>query len=215
MWWHISESIRTSVHLSPRAQFQPQDCWSFSAKNWFPASYFICYIFLLPDHCGSALAFSDVLMYCICAVCVLLCFYPAPPHRPFVGSLSGLLLSFSHSWIEKYSKYIWYAALFLFGILPKSVSNLKLLLQISFCRRWCYVTSNLHVKVKGWLFLQGVKQTKWNASLRWKLGFRLRVKISFGIVSPSSSVLLSMVVSPSRGVLSPSPPSLSYSVTSG
>lgn len=162
MRWHISESIRTSVHLSPRAQFQPQDCWSFSAQNWFPASYFIRYVFLLPDHGGSAQPqphWPSQTYWCtVGAVCVLLCF-KSPPSS-YTQTLHRVLvwfLSFSHSWIEKYSKDIWYAAIFLFEHdrisrdFMQICFNLKMLLQIFLFLHMiiCYVTSHFH---KGKLF---------------------------------------------------------------
>lgn len=99
MWWHISESIWTTVHLSPCAQLQPQDCWSSSAQNWFPATYFIRCIFLLYLTTESSAQpqphqLSETYWCSVGAVCVLLWCSDPPPththtptHRPFVGSL--------------------------------------------------------------------------------------------------------------------------------
>lgn len=199
MWWHISESMQASVHLRPCAKFQPQDCWSFSAQNWFPASYFIFYIFLLPDHCRSAQPqprrLSQTYWCTVGAVCVML----SPPHthththKPFVGSLSGFGIMYSQL-NRKYIQQICLICIvsvwagqnnsgFFANLFPIWSYYFKL---FSFCSWWCcYVTSYLRIKAKDRLFLSRVwsepNEMKSNPSLQWTLRFSFRVEINFGL----------------------------------
>lgn len=101
MRWHISpESIRNSAHPRPSRIFQPEECRSFAALDWFPESYFIPYTFLFLVNLTTGGSIQPE-PYCIsprhidvCALCVshspaecIALFWPLPhTHRLYAPS---------------------------------------------------------------------------------------------------------------------------------
>lgn len=101
MRWHISpESIRNPLHPRPSRIFQPEECRSFAAPDWFPESYFVPYTFLFPVNLTTGGSIQPE-PYCIsprhidvCALCVshspaecIALFWPLPhTHRLYAPS---------------------------------------------------------------------------------------------------------------------------------